>query len=743
MEKKIAPGTFRRRSGNTPEDAAPSMPLSISRRALLQGVELTVGSAALSARQARAAGPLPQSSAGAPGILPGKGITNNLRTPHMKLRSVDVDSVRWTSGLWAERFDTCAQAAVQHLWREMENVHFANFLRAAGDLPGTDFVGAGFSDGDLYKWLEAAVATYNITRDPKLEALIDRVISVIARAQQSDGYIFTRLTLDKRRGRTDARPFEKANDFETYNCGHLMTAACLHYRVTGKRSLLDVAVKVSDFLCLAFAHPTPELARFDICPSHYMGIIEMYRTTGDARYLELGKRFIDMRDLVEGGEDQNQERTPFRTQTRAVGHAVRANYLYAGAADVYAEGGDETLLSALDAIWEDVASHKLYITGATGALNTGTSPSTWGRGLSQELAAKGDHAYVHREPEPDAVHFVSQAYGREYQLPNLTSYNESCATIGSALWNWRMFQITGDAKYADLLECTLLNGILSTISLDGSRNFYANALKRSKAVPFPMRYPPERQENFKSFCCPPNIARTIAETNCYAYCVSGDAVWTVLYGANTWSGSLATGADVALVQTTDYPWNGDVAISVRLKGPAEFSLMLRIPPWARGASVVVKSGGGRQFEKSGLETGQYFALRRKWTSGDVVELSLPMKVRLMEGHHLVEETRGQVAVLRGPIVYCVESADVPPGVEIADLSIPRNARFQPVSYTIGRVPVIALEGEVLKHEHRDWGTDLYREITTTEPRRVKVRMVPYFCWDNRGLTEMSIWLPVA
>ena len=209
-----------------------------------------------------------------------------------------------------------------------------------------NYQGAGFSDGDLYKWLEAAVAAYGVTAGSATGSLIDRVISVIGRAQQSDGYVFTHLTLRKRAGRPDAKPFENALDFETYNCGHLMTAACLHYKVTGERTLLDIAMRLSDFLCEVFANPTPELARFDICPSHYMGIIEMYRTTGDAKYRDLGMKFINMRDLVENGTDQNQERQPFRQQTKAVGHAVRANYLYAGVADVYAETGDETLLSA-------------------------------------------------------------------------------------------------------------------------------------------------------------------------------------------------------------------------------------------------------------------------------------------------------------------------------------------------------------------------------------------------------------
>jgi len=724
-----------------PNDSLAGMS-STNRRAFLKGVGLTLSAASLSAQQSQVSS---QAPSGKSHVLPqGKGITNNLQSPHMKLKSVNVDSVRWTSGLWAQRFDTCAKATIGQLWGRMQGLHFANFQRAVGDIEGTEFVGASFSDGDLYKWLEGAVATYNVTRDPKLETLIDKVISVIVRAQMSNGYIFTRLTLDKRRGRAGAKPFEKGFDFETYNCGHLMTAACLHYRVTGKRSLLDAAVKLSDFLCEVFAHPTPELARFDICPSHYMGIIEMYRTTGDPRYLELGKKFIDMRDLVENGTDLNQERIPFRQQTKAVGHAVRANYLYAGVADVYAESGDETLFSALNAIWEDLVSHKLYITGATGALNTGTSPSTYGRGYVQELIAKGDNPNSgEKESVLEAVHFVSQAYGREYELPNLTSYNESCATAGAVMWHWRMLQITGRAKCAELIEGTLINGIFSTISLSGTRYFYANALKRSKVMPFPMRYLPERQEHFRSFCCPPNIARMLAETNCYTYCVSDNAVWTVLYGANKWTGSIPAGPEVSITQKTDYPWSGDITISVEPKSPAEFSLMLRIPSWAQGASVVVKSGGEKKFEKSRLPVGEYFDLKRNWLAGDTVELSLPMKVRMVEGHHLIEETRSQVAVLRGPVVYCLESADIGLGNELSDLAIPRNAQLRTVQQTVDGVQVIALEGEILKHEHRDFGANLYREISAAAPQRVKVRMVPYFCWDNRGMTDMSIWMPLS
>jgi DUF1680 family protein len=262
-------------------------------------------------------------------------------------------------------------------------------------------------------------------------------------------------------------------------------------------------------------------------------------------------------------------------------------------------------------------------------------------------------------------------------------------------------------------------------------------------MPFPMRYPPERQEHFRSFCCPPNIARTLAETNCYSYCMTDNAVWTVLYGANRWSGALPSGVEITLTQKTDYPWSGDVTISVEPKSPAEFSLMLRIPSWAQDASVTVNSGAARKFEKSKLAAGQYFEIGRKWSSGDTVELSLPMRVRMVEGHHMIEETRGQAAILRGPVVYCLESCDVDPGVQLSDLAVPRNAQLWLVQQHIGGFQVTALEGEILAYEHREWGSNLYREVSSAGPKRVKVRMIPYFCWDNRGLTDMSIWAPLV
>src|SRR5262249_19670862 len=293
--------------------------------------------------------------------------------------------------------------------------------------------------------------------------LMDEVIATIRQAQRADGYLHTPILIRQRNGESDAQPFQDRLQFEAYNLGHLLTAACVHHRATGKTNLLQVAVKAGDFLHAAFQKPTPELARIAVCPSHYMGLVELYRTTKDPKYLQLAKTLVDLRDRVPDGSDDNQDRIPFRKQTQAVGHAVRANYLYAGAADIYAETGDRTLLEPLLKIWDNLVATKLYVTGGCGALYDGASPD----------GAK----------EQKQIGRVHQAYGREYQLPNSTAHNETCAAVGNVLWNWRMLQITGEAKYADLLELTLYNAALAGIGLDGKSFFYTNTLRQLDRMP--------------------------------------------------------------------------------------------------------------------------------------------------------------------------------------------------------------------------------------------------------------------
>ena len=337
------------------------------------------------------------------------------------------------------------------MWEIMKGTKYKpfyqNFLVAAGDTQG-DFHGAQWNDGDFYKFLEAVCGVYATTQDPELEAILNKSIAAIGRAQRADGYIHTPVLIRQRHGERDAKPFQERQNFEMYNMGHLITAACLHHRVTGRDEFLNIARKTADFLCETFRNPTPELARNSVCPSHYMAMVDIYRVTGEPRYLELAKKFLDMRNLVSNGDDDNQDRIPFLQQREAMGHAVRANYLYAGAADLYLETGDKKLWEPLEAIWKNAVEKKTYITGGCGAFYDGASPD-----------GSSDQSRISR---------VHQAYGRNYQLPNVTAHNETCAAIGSVLWNWRMFRATGEARYVDVLETVLYNAVLSGISLDGT-----------------------------------------------------------------------------------------------------------------------------------------------------------------------------------------------------------------------------------------------------------------------------------
>jgi DUF1680 family protein len=449
-----------------------------------------------------------------------------------------------------------------------------------------------------------------------------------------------------------------------------------------------------------------------------MGIVELYRTLGDPKYLELAQGLIDTRDQVEAGTDHNQDRIPFRQQTQAVGHAVRANYLYAGAADVYAETGDRSLMRALDPIWRDVAHRKMYVTGATGALYDGASP---------------DGSKAH-----SSIQLVHQAYGRAYQLPNVTAYNESCATVGFALWNWRMLSITAEARFADLLELALYNGVLSSISLDGTEFFYTNPLRRVDELPFELRWSRRRRAYISCFCCPPNVVRTIAEVAGYAYSVSDEDVWVNLYGGSVLDTELPDGSNIKLTQQTDYPWDGTIRIKIDEVPERAFAVFLRIPGWARGSTVKVND----KLAGSDLRTERYMKIKRKWSAGDLIELVLPMPVQLVEANPLVEEVRNEVAVKRGPVVYCLESVDLPDGVQTADVAISRTSTFRAHfdDDLLGGISV--LEGRALDVAGSDWGDTLYREISPRQPKAVDIRLIPYYAWGNRGEPEMTVWMPV-
>src|SRR5688572_2469226 len=481
-----------------------------------------------------------------------------------KLTGPAPGEARWTGGFWGDRFATCRDHMIPTMWRLMSGTQHSQFLenfRVAAGIAQGRHRGPKWNDGDFYKFLEATAKVYAIERDPELDRMLDESIQIIAKAQRADGYIHTPVLISERNDGA-RKPLADPLDFEMYNMGHLMTAACAHHRATGKTTLLQVARKAGDYLCDTFAHSDASLAAHGICPSHYMGLVELYRTTGEARYLELARKLIDLRGTAPGGTDDNQDRVPFRQQAKAVGHAVRANYLYAGVADVYAESGDATLLDPLQKIWDDLVSRKLYITGGCGALYDGASPDG--------------------STEQKSINRVHQAYGRDYQLPNATAHNETCAAIGNVLWNWRMLRITGDAKYADVLERSLYNAVLAGVSLDGTSFFYTNPLRQLDPMPVQLRWSRSRQPWISCFCCPPNVLRTIAGSAGLAYAKSDRGLWVILYGSGTYRASLGGGTTVTLTQTTEYPWDGKVRVTVGVTAPREFSLMLRIPGWVGG-----------------------------------------------------------------------------------------------------------------------------------------------------------------
>ena len=671
--------------------------------------------------------------------LPAQGLTDMSRSQQAQMHNLPMGAVHWTGGFWGDVFDTMHGTGVWEMWNtwntpwetlDSDGKHgshgFRNFEVAAGTVKGKHH-GPPFHDGDMYKWLEACAAVYAVTKDAELDVLMDRFIEQVALAQRADGYIHTPVVISERNqgidshagtenaagitiGKDQAHAFASRLNFETYNLGHLMTAGIVHKRATGKTNLFDCGRKAADFLYNFLTNDAAELSRNAICPSHYMGAAEMYRETGDPKYLELAKGLIAIRDSVTNGEDHNQDRHKFRDQYEAMGHAVRANYLYAGVADLYAETGEAQLLKNLTAIWDDIVNHKIYIMGGCGALYDGVSPD----------------GTTYDQPSIQQIH---QAYGRQFQLPQEAAHNEICAQIGMMLFSWRLFQTTVNPKYIDNIENELYNGILSGVSLDGKDFFYTEALRRTKEFPYVMRWPKHRQRYISCFCCPPNTLRTLCQAQEYAYSINKDTLWVNLYGQNV----LKT-KDLEIEQQTNYPWDGHIRLTIK-KAKNLKSIRMHIPSWSTDLSLKLN---GEPILVEDLRQ------PRHWKKGDVIELDLPMLVRLIESNPLVEEAKNQVAVMRGPIVYCLEGQDIANGVRINDIAIPADAHFTEVPVTIAGTKILALETDALLTGKDAWDNNtLYRELRPVSKQKVKIRLIPYYAWDNRGIDDMSLWLPLA
>lgn len=597
-----------------------------------------------------------------------------------------------------------------------------NFRVAAGDVPG-EHNGPPFMDGDLYKWLEAATVAAAETDDPELRTAVAEAAKVIARAQREDGYLHTKTQIARRHG-DDVEPLAIGTDFETYNFGHLMTLACVHHRVTGDDTLLAVAIRVADFLAVQ----KPErLAECNVCPSHYMGVVELYRITGDRRHLELAATLLDLHGGKGGaGTDDNQDVLPVGDQRRAVGHSVRANYLYAGMADYAVETGDAAVVAALDSIWDDLVSSKLYVTGGCGALYDGASPD-----------AGQDYFSVTK---------VHQSYGRSYQLPNTTAYNESCASLGLVFWAWRMLIRTGDAKYADEIERVLFNALPAMVGYQGSTYFYVNPLRQVRGLTYPLRRPGdpkdvapppsdrrERQEYMRAcFCCPPNIARVTAELPYYVYAHGPYELWVHQFVTSEVRTSFG-GVPVTVRQRTDFPVSGDIELSVEAERPVRGQLRVRVPGWADSVEI-----DGSPVEPAAMDRG-YVVLDREWHR-DAVTVRIPLRPRLLTAHHFVEEATNQVCVVRGPVVYCLESADLPEAAGIEGVAIPQDASITatPGSGMFAGHALLHVVAAVVPSSQ----SSLYAELDRTPARAIDLQLVPYALWANRGHGEMTVWLPL-
>lgn len=661
-------------------------------------------------------------------------LTDTSKSPFAKVKGLPFDAVEWTGGLYGERFHTCAQSTVPHLQRMFESKDIShvleNFKIAAGEAEG-GFDGTVFGDGDFYKWMESAVYTAVRTGNEALLARLEEYIELIGRAQQPDGYISTKQIIGEKNG--TASRLGDINDFEVYNFGHLFTSACLYQRVTGRDSFLKIAEKAAGYLKgLYFDAEKNGEVQTAVCPSHYMGLAELYRTTGNREYLELLKTAVRLRDSVKEGLDDNQDRLPLKQHDKIIGHAVRANYLYAGVADLCLEEEDPELLSVLHNVWNSLVTKKLYITGGCGALYNGASP--YGNFFSHQL--------------------VHQAYGYEYQLPNVTAYNETCASIGGVYWAWRMFCLEKKPEYADVLERMILNVNMAAVSLDGRRFFYENMLRRAKKLPYELVWGQERAEYILSYCCPPNLARMMAQMSEYAYAADEEGIYTVLYGASRARVNLPGTGEVIIHQETQYPYDGRITFRFERENKTGkgLRLNLRIPSWVRKGSVVCCTADGEAAvtrELTGKDAGSYIAVLVEQPEHMTVALDLGMETRLTCAHALVEEAVNQVAVERGPLVYCMEGMDAE-GDTLDDLLIPSDVRLEPEEFEIEGRKMTALRGTFLKRKTTSGQCGgqfdrnaLYQDYVNRGYDKISARMIPYFAWDNRGLDEMRIWMPVT
>ena len=561
---------------------------------------------------------------------------------------VPFTSVKVTDSFWGQRLKASREVTIPLAFSKCEESgRYENFVKAAHPSENYKVEGLPFDDTDVYKTIEGASYLLQTYPDKKLKSYIDSVLTIVAAAQEPDGYLYTSRTMNPKRPHdwSGSRRWEKVEDLshEFYNLGHMVEGAIAHYQATGKRNFLDIAIRYADCVCREIG---PGEGQQVLVPGHQiaeMALAKLYIVTGDQKYLDEAKFFLDQRGHTSRRDAYSQAHKPVVEQDEAVGHAVRATYMYAGMADVAALTGDTAYIHAIDRIWDNIVSKKYYITGGIGATANG------------------------------------EAFGANYELPNMSAYCETCAAIGNVYVNYRLFLLHGESKYYDVLERSLYNGLISGVSLDGGGFFYPNPLES--------RGQHQRQPWFGCACCPSNICRFIPSLPGYVYAVKDKDVYVNLFMSN--EANLEVGKkSVVLEQQTRYPWDGDVAVSVKKNKAGEFAMKIRIPGWVRGQVVpsdLYRYSDGKRLGYSVKVNGQpveselqdgYFTIERRWKKGDKVEVHFDMEPRVVKAHAKVEADRGRVAVERGPLVYCAEWPDN--DFDIMSVLVNRRPQFETV-----------------------------------------------------------------
>lgn len=616
---------------------------------------------------------------------------------------VPFTSVKVDDSFWGQRLKASREVTIPLAFSKCEETgRYRNFELAAHPSDTTKVTGYSFDDTDVYKTIEGASYLLQTYPDKKLKKYIDSVLVIVAGAQEPDGYLYTARTMNPKHPHewAGSKRWEKVEELshEFYNLGHMIEGAIAHYQATGQRNFLDIAIRYADCVCREIGDKPGQLVRV---PGHQiaeMALAKLYLVTGDKKYLDEAKFFLDKRGYTSRRDEYSQAHKPVIEQDEAVGHAVRAAYMYSGMADVAALTGDTAYIHAIDRIWDNIVSKKLYITGGIGATNNG------------------------------------EAFGANYELPNMSAYCETCAAIGNVYVNYRLFLLHGDSKYYDVLERTLYNGLISGVSLDGGSFFYPNPLESMGQH--------QRQPWFGCACCPSNICRFIPSLPGYVYAVKDRNVYVNLFMGNQAELKVA-GKKVVLKQTTSYPWNGDITVQVDKNSAGQFALKIRIPGWVRNEVVPsdlytfcdnarpkysVKVNG--EEVKSELEQG-YFTIDRKWKKGDQVEVHFDMDVRTVRANNKVEADRGRIAIERGPIVYCAEWPDN--DFNVLNTLVNRTPKFEVVSKSDLLYGIDQIKTQAQTLEYDDQGRLTVKDHTLT--------LIPYYAWCHRGSGNMAVWLP--